>query len=232
MKAFHNDPLIKEKYIQRIKAHTLADQIIKGIYWENGKGCAVGCTIHNSEHGNYEIELGIPIILARVEDGIFEKLPNELAKTWPLRFLESINVGADLSKIWDKFAIFLLTDKSQCNSIHPQCNIIAEAFEAQLNNEKIDWIALRKNASVAYDSAASAEAVAYAKAASYASYASAEAVAYASYASYASVEAAYAVYASAKAAAASAEAAVYRIKIEQAIIIQSEKLLELLKETK
>ena len=38
--AFHNDQKIKDKYIARVKAHQEADEIIKGKYWKNGKGCA------------------------------------------------------------------------------------------------------------------------------------------------------------------------------------------------
>ena len=55
MEAFHNDPSIKEKYLTRVQAHYKADEIIQGKYWENGKGCAVGCTIHSSDHKNYEL---------------------------------------------------------------------------------------------------------------------------------------------------------------------------------
>ena len=111
MLAFHNDTKIKEKYLSRVISHYNADEIEKGFYWENGKGCAVGCTIHGSNHEDYETELGIPRILARLEDGIFENLPNGTAKKWPKEFLEAINVGADLSGIWPKFAVWLLTDK-------------------------------------------------------------------------------------------------------------------------
>lgn len=32
MKAFHNDIKIKEKYVARVKAHQIADEIIKGKY--------------------------------------------------------------------------------------------------------------------------------------------------------------------------------------------------------
>lgn len=109
--AYHNDPAVKDKYIARVKEHQKADEFIKGIYWENGKGCAVGCTIHGSNHQAYEDELGIPKVLAHLEDYIFENLPNNLAKKWPLKFLESIKTGSDLSNVWPKFAIWLLNDE-------------------------------------------------------------------------------------------------------------------------
>jgi len=110
MKAFHNNPLTKEEYTNRLKDHYAADEIIQGTYWENGKGCAVGCTVHSGKHLAFETELGIPQVLAKLEDSIFEGLPNKLAKEFPLQFLSAITVGADLSKVWNYFAIWLLTD--------------------------------------------------------------------------------------------------------------------------
>ena len=91
LRAFHNDPAIKAKYLARVRAHRLADELIHGTYWQYGKGCAVGCTIHSSNHAAYETELGIPEILARLEDGLFEALPNGEAKVWPEAFLKAIS---------------------------------------------------------------------------------------------------------------------------------------------
>lgn len=113
MKAFHNDPKIKEEYLARVRAHKAADQIIHGQYWQHGKGCAVGCTIHGDEHYRYENELGIPRHLAYLEDSIFEGLKNGHALNFPEQFLESIPVGADLSKVYNKFMVWLLIDPTR-----------------------------------------------------------------------------------------------------------------------
>ncbi len=107
MKAFHNDPKIKTKYVNRVKAHAKADEIVKGKYWENGKGCAVGCTIHSSNHSAFETELGIPTWIARLEDTIFEGLPNARAMTWPLELLKSTRVGVDLNQVKIPMLIFI-----------------------------------------------------------------------------------------------------------------------------
>ena len=53
MRAFHNDPKLKKFFIARVKAQEKADEIVKGRYWENGKGWAVGSTIHGNRHKNY-----------------------------------------------------------------------------------------------------------------------------------------------------------------------------------
>lgn len=108
LKAFHSDRKIKAKYLRRVRAHQKADEIIKGVFWKNGRGCAVGCTIHSSEHKAYETELGIPEWLARVEDTIFEGLPLDRAKLWPQQFLSSTKVGANLEAVKNPFLVFVL----------------------------------------------------------------------------------------------------------------------------
>jgi hypothetical protein len=110
MLSFHSDPSIKSNYLARVAGHADADEIVKGRYWENGKGCAVGCTIHGEAHESFERELGIPRMLAWLEDVIFEGLPNRFAKTWPERFLSSIVPGRDLSPVGWEFLHWLLTE--------------------------------------------------------------------------------------------------------------------------
>jgi hypothetical protein len=158
MIAFHNDIKIKDLYLNRVKEHRIADEITKGIYWENGRGCAVGCTIHGSDHSKYETELGIPIILARLEDGIFEGLPLSRAKIWPEEFLNSINVGSDLSDVWPKFAIWLLTDKdhgvlqyAKNDTQKKSIQTIADYYSRYKEITKKQWIAAAYSVSAAAD---------------------------------------------------------------------------------
>jgi hypothetical protein len=110
--AYHNKPEIKSNIINQLIAHSEADEIVKGKYWEDGKGCAVGCTIHSSDHMEYETRFGIPVMLARLEDCIFEGLPNGTAKAWPIRFMASIEPGKDLSLVGWKFLHWILTDET------------------------------------------------------------------------------------------------------------------------
>lgn len=125
MQAYKNDKKLKSDFIKEIKWHQDQDKIIQGSYGlgSNGdwKGCAVGCSIHSlnrikdkkfttSDHSIYETELGIPEWLARLEDTIFEGLPVEEAKKWPLRFSKAINVGADLEPVKYKFCAYLMKE--------------------------------------------------------------------------------------------------------------------------
>ena len=151
MKAFHNDSALKEQISAQLQAHYDADEIVKDVYWENGKGGAVGCTIHSTNHKDYKTELGIPAYLAWIEDDIFGGLPYHLAKEWPLRFIRAIPVGADLSKVWPKLAVFLLTDQEhgvlQYAQTDEQKEIIqdvADLYSAERKIYKKEW----ENASI------------------------------------------------------------------------------------
>lgn len=109
MLAFHGTPAIKARYLARVRAHRAADEIVRGVYWSNGRGCAVGCTIHGSDHAAYERELGIPMALARLEDTIHEMLPVGLYQEWPERFLGAIEPGQDLSRVSWQWLHWLVT---------------------------------------------------------------------------------------------------------------------------
>ena len=110
MKAFHNDIKIKAKYVNRVMAHAKADRLTQGIGWRNGKGCAVGCTLENYDHKQYETELGIPEWLARLEDGLFEGMEKKYAMKWPSAFLKAIPVGANLARVRKQYVIYLIKE--------------------------------------------------------------------------------------------------------------------------
>ena len=112
MLAFHRTTVTKSALLKQLRGHARADEIVKGKYWQDGKGCAVGCTVHGSSHALYESMFGIPQMLARLEDCIFEGLPNAQAQTWPIRFIEAVTVGSDLSVVGWKFLYWLLTDQT------------------------------------------------------------------------------------------------------------------------
>ena len=226
MKAFHNNPSIKEKYITRLQAHYQADEIIKGQYWQNGKGCAVGCTIHSSYHKNYESELGIPKNIAYLQDRIFEGLPNELAKEFPLQFLSSIKVSADLKNVSKLFMIWLLTD-SKYGVIKYADNKkviqdVADAFSRDMVNTVSveEWKELRKNANDAAGTTTSANS---------ASYAAYTAASYAASTSYYAASTVFSVAATAAYYAAYTAAYFVENTKSEYYIAASNKLIELLK---
>jgi hypothetical protein len=113
MIAYHGNPAIKSKYVRRIEAHRKADELIQGCTWEsNGhqRGCAVGCCFHAYDHSRGPIEIGVPEVLIRLQDAIFEGLSQSEAVLWPTAFLKAIKPGADLSLVWPRLAVWLLVN--------------------------------------------------------------------------------------------------------------------------
>ena len=256
MEAYHSNPELKAQFVALITAHEAADEIVQGTYWNDGRGCAVGCSIDSlnritgtrhshDNHAAYESLIGVPRILARLEDGIFEGLPLDVAKTWPRRFAEAIRPGADLSGVWTCFAVWLLTDaehgvirfaknKRQRTAIQA----VAELYSRQIAGETISKNAWQSAAAYAAAYAADA-AYAAADAADDAAYAAAYAVDAADDAAYAAADAAddaaYAAVYAADAADAAAYAAAYAADAadadaakQQARIVQADKLIALL----
>lgn len=113
--AWHGNPELKDATIAEMRGHREAERLLQNHgYWKGGKGCAVGCLTktEGGEHRKYEDLFGVPEHLAHLEDVVFEGLPKDDALAWPERFLASIPVGADLSMVWPRFALWMLADES------------------------------------------------------------------------------------------------------------------------
>jgi len=126
MLAFHNDKAVKTKYLDRVNAHIAADNLVKGQYWENGKGCAVGCTIEGNDHSAYERELGIPEWMARLEDTLFEGMTDNKSETWPKVFLDAIEPGMELERV--KSPLMLVVLKSALKTQNENKNFDVDEY--------------------------------------------------------------------------------------------------------
>jgi hypothetical protein len=124
--SYKNDPILKKRFVAEIEKHRKADAIMQGTYGkENGKwkGCAVSCSLRSLDilegkelktvydsHRDYESKLGIPEWLARLEDTIFEGLPEEDAMKWPTQFAKAVPVGVNLEPVRWKFCAYLMKE--------------------------------------------------------------------------------------------------------------------------
>lgn len=163
LRAFHGTAETKNDYLARVRAHAAADEIVQGVYWERGRGCAVGCTVHSSDHAAYERELGIPRLIAYLEDTLFERMEFKDAKGWPERFLNAIPVGADLSMVYPRFAIWMLTDPTdgvirfaKHDDVKQAITRVAELYQLTIDGAEVDvetWCAVRREAWAARDAA-------------------------------------------------------------------------------
>ena len=257
LRAFHNQKTVQDKYVGRVRAHAIADEIAQGAYVsedDNGKPkyCAVGCALEDPKgnHAAYETEMGIPRILARLEDRIFERLPAKEAKLFPMQFMTAIKLGADLNGVWSKFTQWMLLDKhhgvlqyAKTDEQRAMIQEVADAYAAGITDLAVlrdlrdrAWSVRRSAAYAAADAAyAAAYVAAYvpADAAAYvAAYVAADAAAYvaaaAADAAYVAADAAaYVAYADAAAADAYVAADAAGTKIYQAM---RDELLRLLAE--
>jgi hypothetical protein len=112
---YHDKVSEKKATLKQLRLHRQLDQIVQGTYWEGngeGKGCAVGCLTHDPHggHSQFPDRWGIPVQLAYLIDHIFESLAVEESKDWPVRFMSAIPVGKDLSRVWDRFCVWMLKD--------------------------------------------------------------------------------------------------------------------------
>ena len=105
--SYHNDPIVKAKYVARFAAHRAADEVIQGTGFddETQHGCFVGCTLNDYNHKAFETELGWPEWLARLADAIFEGLDAKGAAQFGSDLLEAVPVGVDLDPVRWQLAI-------------------------------------------------------------------------------------------------------------------------------
>ena len=178
MKAF-TQGITKQEFLKEIYWHRDQDAFIKGTYAEgegkNFQGCAVGCSLNSvarikgieistSSHKEYETHLGIPQWVARLEDRIFEGLPKERSKRWPVEFAEAVNEGADLEKIKIPMLIFIV-EQARTKTTNERSLKAIDGVLTELRKDALDLTQLREARSAAYAAAAAAYAAADADAA-------------------------------------------------------------------
>ena len=139
--AYHGRQADKDTILAQLAIHRAADELVQGYgYWEDGKGCAVGCTLHSGDHMEYETRFGIPVAIARLEDVIFEGLPVDIARQWPERLMSAIRPGADLSRVhWHLLHWLLTTPEINPGITHP----LVSASVRKCADVVADWAAGR-----------------------------------------------------------------------------------------
>ena len=83
---------------QIVEKHIAADAVIQGDYWDGHRGCFIGCLNHSSDPYGAEKEYGLPIMVQRIAEAIFERLPAEDAPKFFAALPDAIGCdGKDLS---------------------------------------------------------------------------------------------------------------------------------------
>ena len=201
--AYFNDPAIKAKYVERYKAHMIADSVIQGTGYHAGKGCFIGCTLLNYDHVQFEHELNLHEWVGHLADKYFENAPSNLAAKFGLDVLEAIKCGQNIEPVRWKLAVWRHT--KQLAALEGNDAVYAVECKAALQ-QVIEYCGSQINgcADKSAESAAESAAMSAASAASARSAMSAESAAESAAMSAASAESARSAAMSAESAAESA----------------------------
>jgi hypothetical protein len=91
---------------QQVAAHVAADSIAQGIYWDEGnkRGCFIGCLAHSDDPEINEQTYGLPVMVQRIAESIFEALPAYEAEAFFAALPDAVGCdGKDLSKVGWQF---------------------------------------------------------------------------------------------------------------------------------
>ena len=192
-----NRPMLTRNFDQlskEVRHHVEHDKVQQGSYWDGFRGCFIGCLSHSGDTAKVQDKYGLPAMLQRIAENIFESLPLKEAQAFFAAFPTAVGCdNKDLSKVGWRFLA------SELRSLPPQPAEIAAVIE--FVTVGMDLLAAGQEWPAAYAYADADAAYAYA----YAAYADADAAyAYAAAAAYA---AAYAAADADAARAADADAA-------------------------
>ncbi len=169
-----------------MRAHREADRLIRGDYFTgDGRGCAVGCTVADALaaeqgitlmewaangrpddwHAEWARVTGLPEWLAHVDDYLFESLPVELSQGWPVRLLEAVPVGVDLTHAREAWLRELVFDTehgalASAATALEAAGLVPEAERLRGVPPTADWSAASDAASAARSAALAASSAA------------------------------------------------------------------------
>ena len=182
-----------------VAKHLEADALIKGAYWQRGKGCFIGCLTHSDNPKTAVDRFGLPQPVLRIAEDIFEALPEDEGKAFFAALPAAVERdGKDLSRVhWQFLAAELRALPRVKADVQAVIDPVIEGMD--LLSKGQEW-----QEALAYAARAAHYAAAYAaRAAHYAASDAASAAHYAAYvARYASYAASYAASAASTASAA------------------------------
>jgi hypothetical protein len=188
--------------LRRVVAeHIAADAVVQGSYWnrDEERGCFIGCLAHSNDPSVPERTYGLPVMVQRIAENIFEALPAEDARVFFAALPEAVACdGKDLTRVGWQFLA------AELRSLPPQPPEIQAVVDPVIHG--LELLAAGQRWPTAAEAAEAEAAAARAARAAWAAWAAADAAEAAADAAEAAEAAAWAAWA-AWAAAEAAEAA-------------------------
>ena len=167
-----------DKLRSEVAAHIAADSIVQGTYWDedNKRGCFIGCLAHADDPAANETAYGLPVMVQRIAESIFEKLPANEAKAFFAALPAAVGRdGKDLTKVsWHFLAAELQALPKQSVDIQAVIDPVIKGMDLLASGQEWDtadaaavavWAAARsaaRSAALAAADAAAARAAALA----------------------------------------------------------------------
>jgi len=198
-----------DKLRREVAAHVAADSIVQGTYWDaaSKSGCFIGCLAHADDPAVNEIAYGLPIMVQRIAENIFEALPADKAKEFFAAFPIAVNCdGKNLTNVgWQFLAAELRSLPKQPAQIQAVIDPVITGMDLLASGQ--EWATAAARAAAAAAARAAADADDADDAAAHAAADAAAAAARAAAAAAADADAAARTAAAAARAAADADAA-------------------------
>lgn len=147
-----------EKLRQAVATHVAAESIVQGDYWdeENRHGCWIGCLAKSADPAINEATYGLPVILQRIAESIFEALPADDAKAFFAALPAAVACdGKDLTRVsWQFLAAELRSLPEQPAEIQSVIDPVIAGMDLLASGQ--EWIAVNARAAAAAADAAPA----------------------------------------------------------------------------
>jgi len=158
--AWNGDHDLKHSTVAQMRQHREADRLIQGMYIQgdpNGdawRGSNIGCLAQGKGHADVAELLNCPLQIPYLMDTIFECLPIDAARAWAVDNIEAIPVGADLTHVWPRIAVWLLTDAqygamryAATDEGRAAIRDVADVYQTAIDNgDEVDVEAMRRAA--------------------------------------------------------------------------------------
>jgi hypothetical protein len=137
---------------QQVAAHVAADSIAQRFYWDerSKRGCFIGCLAHSDDPGINEQTYGLPVMVQRIAESIFEALPEDEAKAFFAALPDAVGCdGKDLSKVgWQFLAAELRALPAQTAEIQVVIDPVIAGMDLLASGQ--EWADAAARAAVAY----------------------------------------------------------------------------------
>ena len=136
-----------------VNQHIAADSVIQGNYWdaETHKGCFIGCLAHDDNPAINESRYGLPLMVQRIAESIFEGLSGDEAKAFFAAFPDAVACdGKDLTRVgWQFLAAEMRSLPKQSSEIQAVIDPVIAGIDLLASGGQWDLNAARAAARAA-----------------------------------------------------------------------------------